>query len=372
MSNDLIDSPFLQLKIDYISFMTQIYSVMSYEENITSIIYSLLIENQYLTQEELEILTGIVRSTISETLSKLTNITSKFPVLQTRKPKDKKKYYHIPLDFEDYIKDFFTLGQEKTGIGMDFLPNYIYRLNNLDSKDKTVVHLKDVFILLFVASELYNKVMYASSSELDKMFLDENYKPKISSYLDGIDDTIDIESLKSKIIENKRDSILKVKKDFINEMLALSTSLVGGKNDQISVFMALFLSPKPVTQAEIEELTGVNRARISQSLKDIVDLGVIKEEKKSGKTKQYFANIDLMQYSFGKLGRLTRNISQILIMMKRKFIPDLEKIETNNGDERERLRTFFENNLRCYKALLEYSKEMHSVLLVELKQKLSL
>ena len=98
----------LQLKMDYLQFMEQInHSSFAIDPNQTGVLFALLMENDYLTQEQLIELTGFSRTTISETISELSNVTSKYPVLQTRKPRDKKKYYYCPLDIEQYIRTFF-------------------------------------------------------------------------------------------------------------------------------------------------------------------------------------------------------------------------------------------------------------------------
>ncbi|MFX0125913.1 MAG: hypothetical protein ACFFAE_19990, partial [Candidatus Hodarchaeota archaeon] len=95
--------PFIQIKIDYVQYMMQLYNVMAYDETTTGILFALMVET-YLTADDLEVLTGLSKPSIAKALSRISIMFSEFPVIQTKKPHSRKKYYYCPLSLEPYIK----------------------------------------------------------------------------------------------------------------------------------------------------------------------------------------------------------------------------------------------------------------------------
>ena len=110
-----------QLKIDYIEFMKQIHEWS--ESTIIAVLYTILMEGDYLTQEQIMFYTGFSRTVVSDTLAKLTAVTSKYPVMQTRKPGDKKKYYYCPYSFEQYISSLIVTASEVVDVNFESLSN---------------------------------------------------------------------------------------------------------------------------------------------------------------------------------------------------------------------------------------------------------
>ena len=62
------NDPFIQIKIDYVQYMMQVYSVMAYDETTTGILFALMLEN-YLTADDLETLTGLSKPTITKAIA---------------------------------------------------------------------------------------------------------------------------------------------------------------------------------------------------------------------------------------------------------------------------------------------------------------
>jgi len=265
------DNSFLtQIKIDYISYMTQIFKVMAYDEIVTSILYALMIEGgKYLTQEDLEFLTGFSRSSISDALSKVSIITQDFPIFQTRKPGDKKKYYYCPSTFEEFVKRSFLVTSDVSKLSMDFIPGLLKRLDELTPQTSSIVYVKRFLIYFFAATSYYERIMDKSNEFLDSMFKDPIYEPDFSTYIEKIQISI---SKTGTIPSN--DSFRQIKFDFVTQMISMSTELLGGNEELISVFLALMLEKYPITQDELIQATGSSRSNVSRVLSIMEDLKV--------------------------------------------------------------------------------------------------
>jgi DNA-binding transcriptional regulator GbsR (MarR family) len=170
----------------------------------------------------------------------------------------------------------------------------------------------------------------------------------------------------------KTDSLLSIKRDFISNMLELSTELIGGENELISVFLALFLEDEPVTQDDLMNVTNSSRTKVSQALTMMEELNVVQIVKKPGDRKKYYKGASSMEeYGKGKLGRVQGYYTQIQMMMRKKFLPDLEKIEAlqeEEKQEKERLKKFFEDNIYYYNIFIRFSTAMHEAIRDELQE----
>lgn len=358
--------PFIQVKIDYVQYMTQLFKVMAYDEIITSILFALMVEGgRYLTQEELELFTGFNRTSISQALSKVSVVTQDFPIIQTRKPGDKKKYYYCPISFEEYVKRSFLITSDVSKQSMEFLPELTSRLDALSPQTPSIRYVKRVFIYLFAATSYYEQIMKKSHEFLDKMFTDLNFEPNFSAFINNIQITIPrIETIPSD------DTFTQIKMDFIKQMIHLSTELLGGNEELIAVFLALMLEKDPVTQDKLIKLTGASRSNISRALSMMEELKVLDIIKKQKDRKKYYkSKTSIENYGLGKLQRVQRYYAQILMMMQKKFLPDLKKIDppSDQKREKERLINFFQDNISFFKIFINFSSAMHSRVQKELK-----
>ncbi|MHA2247578.1 MAG: hypothetical protein ACXADY_21700 [Candidatus Hodarchaeales archaeon] len=367
MALNIDNSALMQVKIDYVSYMTQIFKVMAYDEIITSILYALMVEGgKYLTQEDLEFLTGFSRSSISDALSKVTLVTQDFPIIQTRKPGDKKKYYYCPTSFEEYVKRSFLVVADVSKMSIDFLPELINRLDAISPKTPSILHVKRFFIYLFAAIFFYEQIMKKSNDFLDEMFDDPDYEPNFSVLIN-----------KTQIILPSGETILntdtfeQIKLDFITRLMNMSTELLGGNEELIAVFLALMLEKNPVTQDELIILTGASRSNVSRALSMMVDLKVLDIIKKQKDRKKYYkSKTSFEDYGLGKLKRVQGYYAQIQMMMQKKFLPDLEKIESfleHDKKEKERLSNFFKDNVTFFNIFIKFSNAMHSAVQKELR-----
>ncbi|MFX1285901.1 MAG: hypothetical protein ACFFB5_19825 [Promethearchaeota archaeon] len=360
------NNPFIQVKIDYVQYMMQIYSVMAYDETITGIIFALMLEN-YLTADDLEVLTGFTKPTIAKALSRISIILSEFPILQTKKPHNRKKYYYCPISLEPYIKHNFLAVMAASEMSLEFMPELIARLDRLSPQTPSISHIRSTLLYLYTAIYYYKEVFSKSEPFLNQMLEDPDFNPNFSTLLKEIH-----LPLISQEITPKEDTLLNIKQDFISNMINLSTELIGGNEDLISVFLAMFLEYEPVTQDELMGITKSNRTNVSQALSKMEELAVVQVVKKPGDRKKYYKGAaNLETYGVGKLSRVQGYYTQIQMMMQKKFLPDLEKvnvIEEKDKTEKERLRKFFEDNIYYYRIFIKFSTALHEAMRTELRK----
>ncbi len=366
MTFNVDNSALMQVKIDYVSYMTQIFKVMAYDEIITSILYALMVEGgKYLTQEDLEFLTGFSRSSISEALSKVTLITQDFPIIHTRKPGDKKKYYYCPISFEEYVKRSFLVTADVSKQSIEFLPKLITRLDTISPQTPSIFNVKRIFMYLYAAISYYELIMKKSNEFLGEMFDDPDYEPNFSTLIDNTQ----IYLPKRGTIPSN-DTLVQIKREFITRMISMSTELLGGNEELIAVFLALMLENDPVTQDELIKLTGSSRSNVSRALSMMVDLKILDTIKKPQDRKKYYkSKTSFEDYGLGKLKRVQGYYAQIQMIMQKKFLPDLEKINPlseADKEEKKRLIDFFQDNIRFFNIFINFSNAMHSTVQKEL------
>ncbi|UCE12746.1 MAG: hypothetical protein JSV04_11190 [Candidatus Heimdallarchaeota archaeon] len=357
---------FIQVKIDYVQYMMQIYKLMAYEETQTGILFALMMDN-YLTAYDLEVLTGFSKTTITKALSRISIMLDEFPILQTKKPHDRKKYYYCPISLEAYVKHNFLAVTTMSELSLDFIPGLISRLNALTPQTSSNSHIRRTLLYLYTAVYYYKEVIEKSEVLLDKMFNTPKSTPDFGTLLRKVKSPSIPEGLVP-----KEDTLLDIKRDFIKYMIRMSTELIGGNEELISVFLALFLESEPVTQDDLIEVTKESRTKVSQALSMMEELKVVQVIKKSGHRKKFYQGAsNLETYGIGKLGRVQGYYAQIQMMMQKKFLPDLDQISVSDEKEKkekERLKKFFEDNVFYYDIFIRFSTVMHEALGAKLKE----
>jgi DNA-binding transcriptional regulator GbsR (MarR family) len=360
--------PFIQIKIDYVQYMMQLYNVMAYDETITGILFALMLEN-YLTANDLEVLTGLSKPTINKALSRISVMFSEFPILQTKKPRDRKKYYYCPLSLEPYIKHNFLAVMTASEISLSFIPSLLSRLDALSPQTSAIIYIRRTLLYLYIAIYYYKETFTKVEPLIDRMLQEPDYVPDFSAFLKAIHFELPPQELKI-----KDDTLLDIKRDFISNMIELSSELIGGEDELISVFLAMFLEDEPVTQDELITVTKSSRTKVSQALSKMEELKIVRITKKPGQRKKYYKGAaSIEQYGVGKLGRVQGYYAQIQMMMQKKFLPELKSItvtEESDKTEKERLTKFFKDNIFYYDVFIRFSTAMHETMRVELKNAL--
>jgi DNA-binding transcriptional regulator GbsR (MarR family) len=293
-------------------------------------------------------------------------ITQDFPIIQTRKPGDKKKYYYCPISFKEYVKRSFLVTADVSKLSMEFLPELTNRLNALSPQTPSILYVKRFLIYLFAAISYYEHIMKKSNEFLDIMFDDPDYEPNFSAFINKIH----IALPKGGSIPSN-DTFDQIKLDFITRMIRMSTELLGGNEELIVVFLAIMLEKDPVTQDELIKLTGASRSNVSRVLSMMEDLKLLDIIKKQRDRKKYYkSKTSIEDYGLGKLKRVQGYYAQIQMMMQKKFLPDLEKVKPaseQDKKEKERLTKFFNDNNAFFNIFINFSNSMHTAVQDELR-----
>ncbi|MFX0095502.1 MAG: hypothetical protein ACFFBD_27445 [Candidatus Hodarchaeota archaeon] len=363
------DNALTQLKINYIKMMEQATFFSGIHSNLKGILAALLIENDYLTQEQLMELTGYSRKVVSETLTELTeDINWSFHVLKTRKAGDAKNYYIYTLSFEQHvkqhIKSVFTESLKRTQMNLHFLPLLIQHLDCLTPQNDDILHVRKVLSLSLTASKYYSIFIEQTTEEtLMDFFKDPRHPP---SFLQHIEDFFPAVNEKQALekqasAQKSKDSLQQIKKESISMMLQLSSSLNVNKETAVfAILILLYLEKNPATQDIIKKLTGYGRSTISESINSLIKSKFVKTIKKPGDRKKYYSPT-LTQAEFASLKwiRMQQGVYQLKQIIENSLLPSLEKIE-GSKEEKNNLQRFLKENIRAYDLLGNYLDFMNS------------
>jgi DNA-binding transcriptional regulator GbsR (MarR family) len=362
MSGDPDEQSLLQLKIDYLAFMEQVHAALGFEPNLIAVLFSLLVEGDYITQDRVMELTGLGRSTVSETLKKLTDPSSRFLVLVTRRPGDRRKFYYCPLGFDEYVMTFFTSATSASDFSGEICREMLARLDDLGLDDREARHVRTFLTYLLDVVVLIQDLLGYTGSHLDKYFKEPGYTPRFTeeAFATMRKERPEPPSPRLKPIEG--DSLLAIKRDYIRDTLEKAAP-IGRRREIGAVSLALILSADPVTQEEIMEVTGYGRSTVSENLAKIEELNVLSVVKKPGDRKKYYrSTLRLEGYGTQKFQIQRSGYGQIVRMIEGRFLPELRKIPGAVA-EKERLERFFQENIRAYGLIIQYISFLHDFML---------
>ncbi len=352
MNGNELNKILKQLKIDYLEFMQQ--TLTFFEPNKTGVLFSLLMEQDYLNQDQIMSLTGFSRTTVSDTLNKLMEQNSIFPVLQTRKITDKKKYYYCPLDFSQYMKTFVSTTFTISDFNIEFIPSLLHELKKIDPPTEKSNHVKGILEFYIKITCYFRAILDNFNMDWENFVKNPNYKPDIDK-LSKIAHRYLIEHTQK---EEKIDKIQNIKSIneiiniIVNKSLSLQ-SLVGRKKELGAILHTLFFEPEPITQDEIIKITNLSRSTISENLSDLVSMGFVETTKKPKDRKKYFKpKFKLQEYGISRMQLSNRVIDRIVLVLKNKFLKDLEGLPKNK--ETAKLEEFFKQNVEVYQSMKKY------------------
>jgi hypothetical protein len=102
-------------------------------------------------------------------------------------------------------------------------------------------------------------------------------------------------------------------------------------------------------------------------MEDLKLIDVIKKQK--DRKKYYKSKTTIEDYGLGKLKRVQGYYAQIQMMMKKKFLPDLDNIITSSEkdeNEKKRLIEFCKDNISFFNIFIIFSSSMHTAIQKEL------
>jgi DNA-binding transcriptional regulator GbsR (MarR family) len=351
MSEDSGEQLLLQLKIDFLAFMEQVHGALGFETNLIAVLFSLLVEGDYITQDRIMELTGLSRSTVSETLKNLADPFSSFPVLATRRPGDRRKFYYCPLGIDEYVMTFFTSATAASDFSEEILHEMKARLEALDSETAEVLHVRQFFTYLLNALILIQDLLEYTKIHMERFSKDPDYVPEFTDE-DFVNKRKRPEPPARSFRPRECDTLLDIKREYIRETLEHAAP-VGRRREIAAVSLALILSPDPITQEEIMEVTGYGRSTVSENLAKIEEMNVLSVVKKSGDRKKYYKTlIKLDGYGTQKFKTQSHGYGQIGRMIEERFLPELRRIP-GSPRGKERMERFLEKNVRAYNFILE-------------------
>jgi DNA-binding transcriptional regulator GbsR (MarR family) len=361
----------LQLKIDYIKTMEKVWKSLGYDVTLTGVLFSLLMEKEYVTQEQIIEYTGFSSGTVSERLQELTEITSKFPILETHKPGDKRKYYKNQFSFEQYIISLFTATLKASIDFIEKIPSLLHRLEQLKTSDDIqhvytrinfFLKVSQLFTAFSTSAERQLKGYFASSLEINELYKELREKEQNYSA---------IEFEKRGVPNN--DSLNEIKHDFIN-VIGNSMSLVGKRTESSEIFLSLYLSREPLSQDDICTFTGYSRSTVSETLSEILKFNkitnteFIKVVKKPDDRKKYYAlGIKLESMNLSKVRNQTHIFSYAIKVLEERYLNEITEIPTDK-DEKNHFKEFIEENIRAYQNIISYITAIFSYLDNRLKE----
>ncbi|MFX0060213.1 MAG: hypothetical protein ACFE8J_18105 [Candidatus Heimdallarchaeota archaeon] len=351
MKTELNQLSFLDIKRDYLIFMEQTLSW--FDPNLIRVLFALLIEGEALAQNQIVELTELHRATISETLTELTDPTSKFLVLQTRKKGERKKYF-CPMKPETYFQTLLKEGLEVAKFSLEQVPLLINRLDALSPQSTEILRVKK---FLEEYWEVNNYFHFAVTYFQDNL---ENYvrnPDTISQFINNVvlNEIKSINLTKLDYVETSTDNLEKIKKDFINGQATSQSAAVGKKKDLVSISLLFFLEERALTQDYIMKITGYSRSTVSVTLKTLMRLNVLQVIKKPKVRKKYYQlKYGLKENLYNTIKQFRYIFSQAKEVVKIQFIPNMEKIKGYNR-EKQKLKEFFEENIRFFELFEDYT-----------------
>lgn len=323
------------------------------EENTISVLYLLLMEQDYMTQDQIKDLTGLSRTAVSEALRNLTENTS-LPILQTRKSDSKKNYYYSPFSFDQYTKNYLLQSIQTTISNLKVIPIFLHRLNSINDDSVEKKQLENYLQINLFVTYYYSKLSVDLNSLWDKLQENSNYKLTITN--EFLISEINIEDLVQKASKKmnpiKNDSLRKIKRDFV-EYAKDSQTVYGRSRELTAISHVLIIEPNPITQDYLIEFTNYGRSTVSEALSKLVKLGSVEIVKKPKDRKKYYkVKYSLLDYVINRSKASLIAIEMIILMLNENFIRRILSLNINDKIKKKYC-DFFTLNIKSFKILSE-------------------
>jgi DNA-binding transcriptional regulator GbsR (MarR family) len=333
-----------QLKIDYINFMKQ--SLRFDEENTISILFTLLMEQDYLTQDQIMEITGLSRAAVSETLKIIISNTN-LPILKTRKQDSKKNYYYAPFLFDQYIKNYLLQSLPLIDLHMSVVPNFIHRLEQISEESLEKKRFENYLMVTLLVSQYYKVLSKNINDVWDNYQKNPNYKLTLSKEFHNmktdLTELIQSETKKSYPSENLRN----IKKDFIN--YAMNTQIPYGRSRELSMIgLIVLFEPHAVTQDYLIDFTNYGRSTVSEALSRLVRYNFVEIVKKPDDRKKYYkTKYTILDYAINRFKESVKIIDGILFTLKNNFLKRIQSLKVDE-EVKKKYHEFFNLNIKSY------------------------
>lgn len=357
MKTVVSQSPFIDMKRNYLIFMEQ--TLTWFDSNLVRILFALLMEGEALDQNQIIELTELNRATVSETLSRLTDSTSKFLVLQKRKKGERKKY-QCPQKLAAYFRTLLIEGLEVTKFSLEQVPLLIHRLDALPSQNPEILRVRRFLNEYWEVSNYFHFTVTYFQNHVEKFVKNPDSISQLIGKISSNDTkNFNFPSPKYDLISG--DSLERIKKDFLEDQAVNQSAAVGKKKELVMIGLLFFLEEKPLTQDYIIRITGYSRSTISVALKTLIRLNILQViKKRKDRRKYYQLKYTLTENLFNTVKQFQNIFSHAKEIIQVQFQSNLEKIEGNGG--KVKYLTFLEENIRFFELFEDYTNACTHIL----------
>jgi len=289
------------IKKEFIHFMEEKHSGLLFPKKFFGCMMAVFIEQVPITQDRIEELTSYSKTTISQML-KL--IQMKFPLKQVKKPGIRKKYYTIDMTTRKFMLTVFKVIIDSYKDKVDFMPPLIEEIQPYTQKHPKFETIKRFLENYYMFASLYMNLLSETSKELsDLVDTGQINASELSNYyiLNSPEHQVKIQLLLNPPNEPKTFTDQQIREPSLVEQYNHFKQIFfqkfrenltySGSQQAIAraiIGTELLLEQRPLTQVEIEKTTNFQRSTISDTLKLLTKMKMIKLVKRPGDRKKYY------------------------------------------------------------------------------------
>ena len=370
------------IKRKFIEYMEEIHVGLLFPKKFIGCMMVVVIENEPITQNRIEELTGYSKTTISQMLNL---IQIKFPLIQIKKPGIRKKFYKFDLTIREFMIHFLQAIIDSYKDRVDFMIPLIEDIEPFTQKHSKFYNFKQFLEKFYNISILYLNLLSETEDQFKNMvktgqinasellnynFLSSQKNLEYLQYLLKPQESPPSYSKKQTINMDLLEIYKKFKSDYYQkyrENLTLGESQTMLAKSIIGT--ELLMENRPLTQEEIESATNIHRSIISDALKLLLEWKMVKLIKKPSDRKKYYVLVQ--SWDQRMINKLRVNM-RYAFKVKEKMANFLKKIEKNNDDTTSNtLSNFLQEINHCYHQFEMYFRLLElKYLNIRLKDKL--
>jgi len=289
------------IKKEFVQYMEEKHSRLLFPKKFFGCMMAVFIEQVPITQDRIEELTSYSKTTISQML-KL--IQMKFPLKQVKKPGIRKKYYTIDMTTRKFMLTVFKVIIDSYKDKVDFMPPLIEEIQPYTQKHPKFETIKRFLENYYMFASLYMNLLSETSKELsDLVDTGQINASELSNYyiLNSPEHQVKIQLLLNPPNEPKTFTDQQIREPSLVEQYNHFKQIFfqkfrenltySGSQQAIAraiIGTELLLEQRPLTQVEIEKTTNFQRSTISDTLKLLTKMKMIKLVKRPGDRKKYY------------------------------------------------------------------------------------
>lgn len=292
------------LKHEFIQYMEEIHSSLLYPKNFFGCMMAVFVEQQPITQDRIEILTGYSKTTISQMLAL---IQVNFPLKQIKKLGDRKKYYIIEIPVKDFMLTFLNMIVHGYEDKVDFLLPLLDELAELKAEHPRFANFEHFLRKMHESGKFYLQLIHTTTEDFKSIITTGKIDASevlSMSLVDSPDNLRFIQKLMEvPKIPDTFPEYPPMEKDLEEKYIAFKQrfyhefreNLTSGESQIITarsvIGTEVLLEQHPLTQEEIEIATGIPRSIVSEIVNRLVEWGMMQELKKPGDRKKYYVMV---------------------------------------------------------------------------------